>query len=298
MELRDFAPQVFKLHGAGDFEGARRRVVEALPHLTDNDTEIATFWKACLDACTGHGDDALDTLEAALDRGWWYGPRMLSDEDLDSIREEPRFGAILERSEEAQTAARRAPPVPIVSEPEGDLRGAVVAIHAAEGRTTHTSHIWGTARNRGYRIIAVASSLKVTSLRATWDDRSRALADVTTQLDTAVEPLIMGGRSLGAAVALHLATIGAIRAAGLILVAPTLRWELARPALPFPVVILAGERDSDRLRSAAADIEAFLTDAGCRVDHQVVAGMGHYYPDDFDTWLISSIDWIESETRA
>lgn len=297
MELRDFAPQVFRLHSAGDFEGARRRVVAALPQLTDDDAEIATFWKVCLDACTERADDALDTLEAALDRGWWYGPKMLGDEDLDSIRDDPRFGAILADSEEAQTAARRVPPVPIVTEPEGALRGAVVALHSAEGRPTHTSRTWAAARKRGYRTIAAASSRKVTSLRATWDDRSRALADVTSQLDTAVEPLIMGGRSLGAAVAMHLATTGAVRATGLILVAPTLRWELARPALPFPVVILAGAKESDRFKAAATETAAFLTDAGCLVDHQLVAGMGHYYPDDFDTWLISSIDWIESQTR-
>ncbi len=294
MELRDFAPQVFKLHASGDFAAARDLVVKALPSLNNDDAEIATFWLVCLDACTENSEAALGGLEKALDRGWWYGPSMLADHDLDGIRDDPRFQAILSRSGEAQIAARRVPPAPIVTEPEGEVRGSLVALHAAEGRATHTSKIWSPALSRGYRTVAVRSSRKVSSLRATWDDRSRALGDVTTQIADIPDPMIFGGRSLGAAVALHLATTGAVPCYGLILVAPSLRWRLARPSLPIPTVILTGERESERFKADAADAAAFLREAGCPVDHHTVPGMGHYYPDDFETWLILSIDWLEA----
>jgi predicted esterase len=298
VELRDFAPRVFSLHAAGDSEAARDLVVDALPQLRSDDAEIVTFWQACLDASTGRVDEALADLETAINKGWWYGTSMLADHDFDAIRDEPRFRDIVARSEAAQIAAQRVVPVPIIADPEGVPRGTLVAIHAAEGRASHTSRIWSPGLSRGYRTVAVSSSRKVSSLRATWDDRSRALADVTAQIRGSIHPMIFGGRSLGAAVALHLATTGAVPAAGLVLVAPTLRWELARPSLPIPTVILAGANDSDRLRAAASQAARFLTDAGSPVDLQFIPEMSHYYPDDFETWLIPSIDWIESKSEV
>lgn len=296
VELRDFAPRVFKLHAAGDSEAARDLIVEALPQLRREDAEIVTFWQACLDAGTGRVDEALTGLETAIDKGWWYGTSMLADHDFDAIRDEPRFRDIIARSEAAQITAQRASPIPIIADPEGVPRGTLVAIHAAEGRASHTSRIWSPALSRGYRTVAVSSSRMVSSLRATWDDRSRALADVIAQIRGCIHPMIFGGRSLGAAVALHLATTGAVPAAGLVLVAPTLRWDLARPSLPIPTVILAGAKDSDRLKAEASEAKRFLIDAGSPVDLQFVPGMSHYYPDDFETWLIPTIDWIESKS--
>ena len=295
MELRDFAPQVFSLHADGDFAGALRLVVNALPLLREDDAEIATFWRVCLEACSGSGEVALDELAGALDRGWWYGPEMLADGDLDPIRDEPRFQEILAASEAAQRAARHVIPEPIVTEPAGQVRGTVVALHAAEGRATHTSRIWSTAGTRGYRTIAVGSSHKVSSLRASWKSRSGVVTDVTAQLDSAVKPIILGGRSLGAAAALHLAATRAVPASGVILVAPTVRWELIRPAPPRPVVILAGAKDSERLRDQATQTAHFLRESGCPVDLHLVPRMSHYYPDDFESWLIPSIDWIEDQ---
>lgn len=292
MRLRDFAPQVFEQYGGGEFAAARELVVAALPELPNDDAEIATFWRICLDALTERTEDALGGLETAMENGWWYGPEMLGDHDLDSIRSDPRFGDILRRSTAAQTAARHAPPKPHVSNPDGKIRGTVVALHGAEGRTNHTARAWSPARNRGFRVIAVASSQRVSSLRSGWDDRGRAIADVADQSDAAIGPIVLGGRSLGAAVALHLATTGAVSTCGIILVAPTLRWDLVRPALPLPVVVLAGAKDSTRHRAAAFSMTQFLTDAGCPVSHHVVPGMGHYYPDDFATWLVISLDWI------
>lgn len=139
MELRAFAPKMFELHAAGEYEAARKLVVDAQPHLPEEDAETVTFWRICLDARTSRTIEALDQIEAALDRGWWYGAQMLADPDLDSIRNDPRFVAVARQSEQAQAAASREPCEPIVTEPIGDVRG-----HghrpACQRRTAH-SHI-------------------------------------------------------------------------------------------------------------------------------------------------------------
>lgn len=294
MELRAFAPKMFELHAAGEYEAARKLVVDAQPHLPEEDAETVTFWRICLDARTSRTIEALDQIEAALDRGWWYGAQMLADPDLDSIRNDPRFVAVARQSEQAQAAASREPCEPIVTEPIGDVRGTVIALHANAGRHTHTSRIWAPAGRRGYRTIAVASSQRVTSDRAAWDDLEQAVADVTSQMERAQSPVIIGGRSLGAALALRLAG-GIVPAAGIILVAPTIRWELTAPAHPVPTVVPAGEQDRESVREAASRTAEFLRQAGSPVNHQVVAGMGHFYPEDFDSRLGEAIAWIEQQ---
>jgi alpha-beta hydrolase superfamily lysophospholipase len=155
--------------------------------------------------------------------------------------------------------------------------------------------MWAPALASGYRTVAADSSQRVTSDRATWADLDRAIADVTSQVEDHPAPVIIGGRSLGAAVALHLANTGTVTAAGVVLVAPTIRWDLVEPARPSPTVILAGENDTDRLRAAALDVADFLRQARSPVDYQLVPGMGHFYPDDFAELLVEALKWIENQ---
>lgn len=59
----------------------------------------ATVWYnlACSYALTGHTDHAFDTLDKALHRGYDDFRHLREDEDLDALREDPRFQQLLER---------------------------------------------------------------------------------------------------------------------------------------------------------------------------------------------------------
>lgn len=295
MELQEFAPRMFELHAQGEYEAARALVIDAEPTVSTADRQTVAFYRICLDARTGRTDTALEILESSLDRGWWFGREMLADDDLNAIREDPRFQAVATRSEELQATASREPCEPIVSDPIGDVQATIVALPAAGGRTTHTSRMWAPAVDMGYRVIAVESSQKVTADRATWDDLDRSIADVTAQLGDATGRIILAGRSLGAAVAFHLATAAIIPTAGLLLVAPTLRWDLIAPQQPIPTVVLAGEDDGERLKMAAQNAADHLRQAGSPVNHQVVSGMGHLYPDNFEALLTDALEWMDTQ---
>ena len=69
-----------------------RRLVRAEP---ENPT--AHYNLACSLALVGRGDQALDALEAAVNAGYDDAAYLVADEDLASLREEPRFEALLRR---------------------------------------------------------------------------------------------------------------------------------------------------------------------------------------------------------
>jgi hypothetical protein len=68
---------------------------------------------ACLDALEGNEETALERLREAIDTGW-ATTRILDDPDLDSLRGDPRFEAVVadvkgrleERDREAATLFR------------------------------------------------------------------------------------------------------------------------------------------------------------------------------------------------
>ena len=52
---------------------------------------------ACFYAVQGHGDEAMDCLEKAIENGWRARDWLINDPDFDSLRSDPRFQALLNR---------------------------------------------------------------------------------------------------------------------------------------------------------------------------------------------------------
>jgi adenylate cyclase len=63
----------------------------------DPDEPTLLYNMACIHSLTGNSDDAVSSLERALDAGLSVGEWLEQDSQLDSIRGHPRYPAILER---------------------------------------------------------------------------------------------------------------------------------------------------------------------------------------------------------
>lgn len=73
--------------------GIDRRLAELKP-----DDPGVLYNLACSYALTGRADEALETLEKAVDRGYRDFRHMSTDRDLAAIKGDPRFGKLLARA--------------------------------------------------------------------------------------------------------------------------------------------------------------------------------------------------------
>lgn len=86
------AAEAFKAYNEGDYETAAAKqlvVVEKRP----NDA-VASFNAACFEARAGKADEAIEHLQRAVELNDRIKELIRSDEDLDSIREDPRFDVL------------------------------------------------------------------------------------------------------------------------------------------------------------------------------------------------------------
>lgn len=299
----DVRRRLFERYRAGDYTGAMdiaRSAADSFPEHQDR----TSYWIACLHALTGDPDRALDTLTGGLQRGLWWAPEMLAtDPDLAPLRDDGRLEAVIAASD----AARRAwhgqmPTEPVVRDLDADpLRAVVILLHGRGEEAGGIIAQW--PRLDGVAVVAPRSSQPFDMRAGCWDDVVQAEADVARARHAVVErtpadvPLVLGGFSQGAALALVLAARGQpIGPVGVVAVAPSARWALdhwdsARSDLTsLRCALIVGDRDP--MTESAANLAGRLREAGAEVRHDVVAGLGHEYPPDLEKRVPAYLDWV------
>jgi tetratricopeptide (TPR) repeat protein len=88
------AQEAMKAYNAGDFETALERINQVL-RREPNDV-LALFNAACFEARLGRTDDALEHLRLAIKADERAIENARTDDDFDSIREDPRFSALVQ----------------------------------------------------------------------------------------------------------------------------------------------------------------------------------------------------------
>jgi mannose-6-phosphate isomerase-like protein (cupin superfamily) len=85
--------EFFRLHGAGDYEGALAICEEALETFPGN--ALILYNVACLESLLGRADDALATLRTSVEAWPGYKENAREDDDFASLRDDPRFTALI-----------------------------------------------------------------------------------------------------------------------------------------------------------------------------------------------------------
>jgi hypothetical protein len=301
----DFAAvrrRLYELHAAGDYATAlevARGAAREFPH----EAERATYWIACLLARLGDGERALEALEEGSRRGLWWAPQALEvDPDLESLRASDRFRAIVEAGRLAHASAGARPPTePIVRRPVwGHARAALVVLHGRAQRAEEVVEQWGVAEH----LVVAPHSTQAFGMRSgCWDDPQRAEADVRLAVDAALAdddgdlPLVIGGFSQGAALAVFLAAEGRLAGVrGCIAVAPSAGWMLeligseqsSLGGMRYLMLIGTLDPGQDDGRLLAEQVRAL----GGEVRIDVIEGLGHDYPTDFAQRLPTAVHWI------
>jgi predicted esterase len=290
---------------------AEGRYAEALDLLERERTAVAghpavaAFYVACLHCVDGSPNIALDTLERGLAAGLWWSPVTLGREsDLAPLRGRAEFGALLRESDRRMRAARVTEPVMRISRPERPSGTLLVVLHGAWSTAADVAPYWEEAAGAGVTVAVPQSPYPVTSDggRFSWpepgvqEEVSDALSRVKASEAFDPDRVILAGFSQGGRLAVDMGARGEpFPVDGVITVGAGLLPE-ENPLVPGPGRVappfwfLTGEHDHGR--ESVERFHATLTDRGYRSRLDVVAGLGHSFPDDFAQRLPGALEWV------
>jgi tetratricopeptide (TPR) repeat protein len=86
------AAEAFAAYNAGDYEGALAKQLVVVEKQPEN--AVAHFNVGCFAARGGHADEAIEHLRRAVEINERIKKLVATDEDLDSIRDDPRFAEL------------------------------------------------------------------------------------------------------------------------------------------------------------------------------------------------------------
>ena len=164
--------------------------------------------------------EAIDLLRDGLDRGYRYRGRWLRNERFATLTSQPRFGALVERSEaQYEKAQADARPDLGIFLPHGGSVGklpVLVALHGNNRTMQDTAPSWQSVVQHGW-VLAVPQSSEIATTPGffVWNDRDRAARDLGAHLATLRARIsldstrsVLGGFSMGARLALELGLTG------------------------------------------------------------------------------------------
>jgi hypothetical protein len=175
------AGRVFTAHKYGRYEEALDIVRESAPRFPDR-SETLVYWEACSQARLNDPSQALTVLQQGLQRGLWWNPDMLRrDPDLETIRGDSGFAAIVEACEHRLSEARAtALPDLQVYPPDHPSPTAwlLVALHWRLRHLADFTPWWLSTRHQDMLVAIPRSSQQLGMHGFGWDDRERATREL------------------------------------------------------------------------------------------------------------------------
>jgi len=308
MTFAEFRSSVFQHYFAGRYAQALAVLDQHAGNFPDQQGPILN-WRACVQALTGQTDQALNTLQMAVDRGIWYEPQQLrSDTDLAALQGHPYFERIVAYCAEQYNLAKLAarPELRIIPPAEDTPRPhpLLLAIHGRSSNAAETAAYWQALAGQGW-LVALPQSSQVTQMDGYgWDDLDLAESELVAHLEHLraehpIDPnrIILGGFSQGGGLAVYLTVGGKLRTRGFIAVAPYLRsvdflMDTDFPSLPLQPRgwMITGGLDQDG--GLFQKIETLLQKQNIPYQRKNYPDLGHEYPPDFATTWEQALEFI------
>jgi predicted esterase len=285
IDFEDYTRLYFERLDRGDHDAALRVAFEARDRLPDRQ-HVTCWWVAWAYAQSGRRDEALATLEEAVERDLTWRLGMFEAVSLQTLASDPRFTALVERSKERRRAYKTGP---LISawEPSGEPGSAplLLCLHGANAAAGQFDLVGPALAESGWRVVAGQSTQPTAPGLFSWDDAAQADADVDSFLDLAgahdAANVAVMGYSQGVSVALRMALrgrapMGFVGLAAAFSPADLDRTaDIAGSAPRIRGIMLSGERDpylagSRRVRDA-------LVQAGHDVTLEAIPGRGHSF---------------------
>lgn len=308
--------RLFDLSAANRDTDALALAMEIAERFPEQSAE-SSYLLACAYNRVGQEEEALRALERALDRGTcWNRSLLLWSPTLKPLQNRPRFHRILDRSKtmmEALEVGTRVgvavfPPQTVEKAPAPPL---LLSLHGGADIPGEHDGYWAAAAGRGVLVAVAQSSQRRSSDTFWWGgppepfDPERSEQDVYAAYDEVRARcafdgarVVLGGFSQGAVLAVSLALQNRpFPIHGFACVGPGV--EPLEPLMPLMEPagarglrgwILAGE--AERGLGLVTRLSDALNTHGVPCQLEVVQGIGHEFPDDFDARLQSGLHFV------
>src|SRR5436305_1828719 len=300
--------ELARLRAADDRGAAVRALIEQ--HLDAFPLHVGFTYQmlAELQAEAGERERALDTLARALAKGARYRAEWLTgDARLASVREEPRFTALVRQASAVyDDAAAAAKPHLTFAMPDTlpDAFGypLLMVLHGNGSNAKETAPYWTSMADKGW-VVAVPQSSEVGASRDayTWNDRERTAKELdlhfdrvkrATEIDTS--RIVLAGFSMGATHAIAFALTKRFTIRGFIAVAAWLPHVRefrglieGGAAKMLRAYITVGSDDPSC--AGARELAEVMTEHKFRTKVDERPGLGHSYPDDMDATVETAL---------
>jgi len=308
----DFSNGVLELYNAGQYSEAIRWI-DTWPDLFPETAGTRQYWRACLAGRMGSVEDALLSLRHALELGFFYPRELLeNDEDLNLLKGSPAFEEVLQASQKrfeqaqrsAQPACLRFHPSPYLATPP-----LLMALHGNQSNAAETAPFFQSAVEKGW-LLAVPQSSQVrgpggfiwTDLERSARELAKHYADLQRDAREAFPTVAVAGFSMGAGAAIWAVLSGVVPARGFVLLGPYLPdpdaldmfFQKRNQSVPLRSVIIVGEADHECLPIAKSIAER-LQHYGHACRLELLPGLAHVYPPDFQSRLEHALDFISQD---
>lgn len=299
---------LMSLYTAGKYAAALELVEKNEPEFPDN-LARTTFWKMCLLSLAGRSEEALSTFRRGLDHGLWWAESQFVDTDLDPLRDLPEFKQLVaesvQRWEQEHKQIKREHILVLPDAPFSPPYPLLIVLHGRNGNKESNLEYWNVARQQGWAVLSVQSTQPLFPDSYCWDDPVTGLQDVLYALEQTQEAhdidrqrMAIGGFSQGSGMAIYASLSEELPVRGFI--AGATWWQdvrslanLAAGAKNLRGYFVSGELDNTLAR--AREIQAVLKQNSIAFDEELHPGLGHAFPDDFETSFTRALEFIFKE---
>src|SRR5512134_2629203 len=106
MTFRELNDQMMHLYTEGKYADALHLVEQNADHFPEQSARTI-FWKMCLLSLCNRPDEVLSVFRQGLDSGLWWAENQFLDQDLNAVRDLPKFKRLVSISQETYEEARR-----------------------------------------------------------------------------------------------------------------------------------------------------------------------------------------------
>jgi predicted esterase len=278
------------------------------------------YLRSCLAARINKPQLAIDLLQEAIDRGFWYGEQMMRQSpSWQSLQGLPAFEHLAEvcktRQMRAETETRSQR---LTVEPEQGCTPdqpcpLLMALHGNGDNATNALNGWRAVANEGWLLASIQSSQVVSIKAYVWDDQTPARREIEEQYAQLKEEyridrnhIIFAGFSMGAETALRLALSKAIPMQGFILLGPggpttadPAAWQLLleqEGTHNLRGYVMLGEEDQGIPHENIRRLVEMLNTRNIPCKLEIIPNLEHEYPQDISPYLKRALAFIYGET--